>query len=182
MAKSVVKDCLVKPISLAVEAYGTEYGGLTMDDITNGYQQMAKSVVKNGLCARCHAQPSCQQVARYLVEECLGMFAEIAEKVDEYEYEQFESWLKPGFPVSSGDVAVGSQSPRLSAREKGQQRQQALHFSRAMQRHTIVPDLITYCAAASACGKGQQRQQVLLFLRARQRHAILSADGQVRGE
>ena len=32
-----------------------------------------------------------------------------------------------------------------------------------MQRHAIVLDVITYCAAVGACEKGQLRQQALLI-------------------
>jgi len=41
-----------------------------------------------------------------------------------------------------------------------------------MQRHAIVPDVIAYRAAISACGKCQQHQQDLTYLRATRRHVI----------
>jgi len=46
---------------------------------------------------------------------------------------------------------VVTYSAAISACEKGQQHQQALHLLRAMQRHAIVPDAIAYSAAVSTC-------------------------------
>ena len=56
--------------------------------------------------------------------------------------------------------------------KKGQQHQQALHFPRAMQRHTIVAKMVTYSAVISACENGKLPQQTAHLLRAVQRHAI----------
>ena len=63
---------------------------------------------------------------------------------------------------------------RYQCVQKGQQHQQALHLLRAMQRHTIVPDVIIYNGAICVCKEGQQHQQALRLLRAIQRHAVVA--------
>jgi len=59
---------------------------------------------------------------------------------------------------------------RIMAQPSGLQYQQTLRLLRKMQRHTIVPNVIT-CNAASRARMGQQFQQALHLLRAMQRHA-----------
>jgi len=59
--------------------------------------------------------------------------------------------------------------------QKGQQHQQALLLLRALKRHAIVPDVITYGAAISVSNKCQRHQQASYLLRARRRYAIAPA-------
>ena len=42
-----------------------------------------------------------------------------------------------------------------------------------MQRHSIVPDLISYNALISACEKGKQPEQAMEMFHAMQRHSVV---------
>jgi len=57
--------------------------------------------------------------------------------------------------------------------QRGQKHQQALYLLRAVQRHTIEPDVITYHGAICVCKEGQQHQQALRLLRVIQYPAIM---------
>ena len=46
----------------------------------------------------------------------------------------------------------------ITACEKGQKPQQALHLLEELYLRGLLPDLITYSAAISACEKGQKPQ------------------------
>ena len=61
----------------------------------------------------------------------------------------------------------------VSACEKGQQPQQALHLLQDMQLRGLVPNVITYSAAISACEKGQKPQQALHLLQELQLRGLL---------
>merc|ERR1712107_455006 len=56
---------------------------------------------------------------------------------------------------------------------KGQQPQQALQLLNQMQHRGLLPDVITYNAAISACEKGQQPQQALQLLDQMQHRGLL---------
>jgi len=58
----------------------------------------------------------------------------------------------------------------LSACERGQQCQQALHLLRVMQHHGRGQEVITHEAAVRRREKGQQCQRALCLIRARQLH------------
>ena len=62
--------------------------------------------------------------------------------------------------------------PSVRAKE-GLLHQQALRLLRAMWRHAIVPNVIIYNAAISACEKGLRHQQALPLLRTMRRPAIV---------
>merc|ERR1712190_431614 len=64
-------------------------------------------------------------------------------------------------------------SAAISACEKGQRPQEALHLLQEMQLRGLVPDVITYSAAISACEKGQQPQQVLHLLQEMQLRGLV---------
>jgi len=70
-------------------------------------------------------------------------------------------------------AVVLSYTGAISVCVRGQQHQRALHLLRAMQRFTIVPDVIPYMGAVRVCREGQRHQQALHLLRAMQRHAIV---------
>ena len=53
----------------------------------------------------------------------------------------------------------------MSACEKGQTPQQALHLLQELQLRGLLPNVITYSAAISACEKGQWPQEALPLLR-----------------
>ena len=55
-------------------------------------------------------------------------------------------------------------SAAISACEKGQKPQQALHLLQEMQLRGLLPNVITYNAAVSACEKGHKPQQALHLL------------------
>ena len=61
----------------------------------------------------------------------------------------------------------------ISACEKGQKPQQALHLLQELQLRGLLPDVITYSAAISACEKGQEPQQALLLLQELQLRGLL---------
>ena len=52
-------------------------------------------------------------------------------------------------------------SAAVSACEKGQKPQQALHLLQELQLRGLLPNVITYNAAVSACEKGHKPQQAL---------------------
>ena len=61
----------------------------------------------------------------------------------------------------------------ISACEKGQKPQQALHLLQDLQLRGLLPDVITYSAAISACEKGQKPQQALHLLQELQLRGLL---------
>ena len=50
-------------------------------------------------------------------------------------------------------------NPLISTCDKGEQHEQALALSKAMQRQGVVPSLITYTALLSTCETDQQPEQ-----------------------
>ena len=64
-------------------------------------------------------------------------------------------------------------SAAISACEKGQKPQQALHLLQELQFRGLLPDVITYSAAISACEWGQQPQQALHLLQELQLRGLL---------
>ena len=61
----------------------------------------------------------------------------------------------------------------ISACEKGQKPQQALHLLQEVQLRGLMPDVITYSAAMLACEKGQQPQDALYLLQETQIRGLL---------
>ena len=64
---------------------------------------------------------------------------------------------------SCGSTLV-TYSAAISACEKGQRPQQALHMLQELQLRGLLPDVITYSAAISACEKWHKPQQALHLL------------------
>ena len=64
-------------------------------------------------------------------------------------------------------------SAAISACERGQKPQQALHLLQELQLRGLLPDVITYNAAISAREKGQKPQQALHLLQELQLRGLL---------
>ena len=65
---------------------------------------------------------------------------------------------------SCGSILI-TYSATISACEKGQTPQQALHLIQELQLRDLLPNVIPYNAAISACEKGRKPQQALILLR-----------------
>ena len=61
----------------------------------------------------------------------------------------------------------------ISACEKGQRPQEALHLLQELQLRGLLPNVITYNAAISACEKGRMPQQALNLLQEMQLRSLL---------